>query len=387
MTGFGFLLAWVMAAGALSYTALSVLSTFLIDEFAISRSSFGVLVAVLGLVGMISAPGVGALTDSRGGVFALRLLLGITAVGFAAIAIAPTYSLMVVAVMLSGIGSTSGNPITNNLIASYIPDGTRGLMVGVKHSGGQLGVLAASLALPGLAIAFGWRASVALMLVVPLIGVAISKLAEPGLEIVDLEAVGRGHRPHKWRLIANAGLMGLGTSAVVAFLPLYGHQRLGMSVTRASALIGLIAGFAIVSRFLWGWYGDRFRVVTTPLLLIAVTSVLSTMSIALSPAVGIPILWVGAALAGIGTMAWHAAGMLVVLHGANSHNSAKATAAVHVGFLGGWTIGPVAFGFAVDQASYLTAWLGLVIVFCLAAIVVVGANTARTESASIEGRT
>lgn len=76
--------------------------------------------------------------------------------------------------ILGGLPNGAGNPATNKLIMRYTAPAARGVTIGVKQSGVQLGFLLAGGLLPPLSVAVGWRAAVAVAAVIPLTGLLVS---------------------------------------------------------------------------------------------------------------------------------------------------------------------------------------------------------------------
>src|SRR5207249_10726176 len=134
------------------------------------------------------------------------------------------------------------NPATNKLSADHVTDRQQGAVMGVKQSGPPLGVLFAGLVLPSAAAALGWRWALGLTAVVPVAGLAWLLRAIPpegsirprGTRTAALTPVAR---ETMWWLTGIGFLVATGVAGVLAFLPLYAQQALGMSTFEA----GLIA--------------------------------------------------------------------------------------------------------------------------------------------------
>mgnify|MGYP001822609823 CR=1 FL=1 len=64
---FGGFLMWMMVSATATVITLPVLATFIIDDFGISRSEFGTIGSVTGLLAAVTSPFAGRLTDRIGG--------------------------------------------------------------------------------------------------------------------------------------------------------------------------------------------------------------------------------------------------------------------------------------------------------------------------------
>ncbi|MFQ5522811.1 MAG: MFS transporter, partial [Acidimicrobiia bacterium] len=163
-----------MAVATFPLAAYSVLAADLIDEFGILRSQVGLLITANSLVGALSSPFFGHLTDRVGAVQATRGTFIVAAATLVGMALAPAYGVLVLVALTAGLANGWGNPATNALIVENLPPGGRGVVTGIKQSGVQVGIFLAGLTLPALASLWDWRLAVALFVVVPLVGFAIT---------------------------------------------------------------------------------------------------------------------------------------------------------------------------------------------------------------------
>lgn len=58
---------------------------------------------------------------------------------------------------MGGLALAVGNPVTNKLVALHVLPAARGLVMGIKQSGVQIGAFLAGMLLPALAGVLGWR--------------------------------------------------------------------------------------------------------------------------------------------------------------------------------------------------------------------------------------
>ena len=236
------LLAAAMAVATFAGPAFAVLARFIIDDLSLTRAELGWVVAAFSVVGAIASPAIGRLTDQIGGRRTVAGIFAISGVGLLTISTAPTYMWLIGAGILTGIGQASANPGTNKLISVHIPLGRRGAVTGIKQSGVQVGVFLAGLLLPAGALAWGWRATIAIAGVISLLTLVFVGLVVPP-DPSTRRAQTTGHRiawsaPIIW-LTGYGFLMGLAGGAVNTYIPLYGEEAIGLSVTMAGSVAGI----------------------------------------------------------------------------------------------------------------------------------------------------
>lgn len=350
-----------MIMGGFFRSSLSVLSKFIIEYFGLSRSQFGLILTCYTLALALGAPLLGVVTDRIGG---WRLLVGRSvgvAVGYLGVAFAPSFGSVFVAIAFTGLLLAGGNPGTNQLIARDVAPGRRGTVMGVKQSGGQLGVLVAGLVLPSLALATSWRVSFGVGAAVPLVGLVLLLL------LVSPDGPGPGGgRPvatssHESgavrRLVLIAVAMGAGVQVVFGFLPLYAQEAVHMSPAAAGGLASLMSVFGIGARIGWGRRSERNRHFSETLLVLALLSMAATIMIAAGQYVGSWLLWPAAACAGASLEAWNAVGNLAVVTSVDLQDSGRASGVLMFGFLAGGSTSPFVFGLVVDHfGNYTWGW-------------------------------
>ena len=355
-------LALAVATPGLASSIPVVLASLLIGEFDLSRAEVGLLLTTFALAGAVSSPILGRFADAIGGRQLLAAHFATASLAILVTATSTSYLWLVVSLAIAGITAASANPATNKLIAALVPPGRIGAVIGVKQSGGLLGVFIAGVFLPATSLAVGWRSAVALTVLLPLSGwiatlMIIPRDKLPQTRPVDVGARGRQDTAIRW-LMTDAFLMGAGTAALMTFLPLYAEESAGMSATAAGLLVGTAGGVGIVGRIVWGWQSERARHLTTPLGVLGLLSAGSAVTIWARVAAGDWLLWVGAVAAGASLLAWNAVGMVAVVAIAEPGETGKASGMVISAFLGGMIPSPFLFGFIVDQPRQLSPGAG-----------------------------
>lgn len=363
-----------MMFGTFGAPAMSVLAPFLVEELGLTRTQLGSLFAISAALGAACSPIAGRLIDVVGGrrmLAATCLLGGAATLGIAA---APGYGLLVAAACVSGLGWASGNPTTNKLIATHVPPGRRGLLIGLKASGVQAGFFLGGALLPLGAITLGWRTT----LIITAFAASISGL----VTLLSLPRDDEGPEPagSRWRstgrirgvgwLAAYSFLMGAGMTALTSYLPLYANEEMGLSPAHAGAVASALGLTAVVSRILWSRSGEGLTSLAPSLALIATISIAAVAAIWAAPLVGTWLLWAGAVAAGATLTAWGGLTMLAVIGGTEARYAGRASGMIQLGFLAGLAWGPAAFGLVVDATgSYSIGWLGVTLLLAAGGLV------------------
>lgn len=373
----------VMAAGSFVPFVFSTLGPTLVDDLALGRAAFGALTTVLFAVAAALSPAMGWVVDrvATRRAYTGHFLLSAAVLG--GIALAPSYALLVACAGAAGIAQAFANPLSNRLIAEHVPAPRQGVVIGVKQSGVQVGMVLAGLSLPVLAVAVGWRAGVAWVAAIVLLGWAASVRSTP-----DYPAHGgAGERARP----AGAGravlvfaacsyVFGSAMAALTAYLPLYAHESLAVSTPVAGALVGTAGAVGIAARVLVGHTSDRLGEPVLLLEALAWTATAAVGLVLLAASFGTAALWLGTLCFGV-SMAWNAVAMITVVRAAGPQHAGRASGAVMGAFFAGFIVAPVLVGAVVDASgSYVAPWSAV-----LAAMVVTAASLHRWRRAGAGG--
>lgn len=351
----------VMAVGTVPQFVFGTLGPFVVTEFDLSRAQFGGLTTVLFAVAAVLSPSMGQATDR----FSARLTYGtvfvVSAVALAGIAVSPSYLILITFSGLGGVGQALVNPLSNRLVADYVPVHRRGLILGIKQSGVQMSAVVAGLSLPVLAVLIGWRAAVGAVAVAAAAGWAASAVRLPS----GSPSHGAGHEARPGgadRIVVLLGtyafLMGCVTAAVSAYLPLYAHEVLGLSAGVAGVLVAAIGVVGITSRIIVGHLADRIGGFASLLNGMSVIGAVAVALIVLAQPLGSGLIWLAAFVFGW-SVAWNAVAMIAVVMLRGTNRTGRASGYVLTGFFAGFIIAPVAFGAAVDAVGYTAPWIAL----------------------------
>lgn len=373
-TRLGVVTALAMAVATFPFTVFSVLASELIGEFGITRAQVGFLVTSLGLAGALVSPIFGQLTDRLGSVRATRGVLVGGVVTLTALAVAPAYSLLVVAALIGGIPNGWTNPATNALIVDNVPAGGRGLITGIKQSGVQVGTFLGGILLPVFAGVWNWRVAVALFILIPIAGLVGMWGRTDRPEVHDYEDEwidARLPASVKWIALYGA-ISGLASYAVFGFLPLFAEEDQLWSAQAAGSLIAIVGITGFVARIYWPTAAERRLGHGPTLAILSVASMGSALFLALAALDLVPswVLVPAALLLGGGAIAWNAVGMLAVMDFSPSGMVGKGTGVVLLGFLGGIAAGAPLMGLSVDLFdSYVPGWFAVAVLLGLDALV------------------
>ena len=367
-------LSGIMAVATFSQFSFGILAGYFLDEFSITRSQLGLLTTALFIVGGLCSPPAGRLVDVWGGRRVALAAMAIATTGVWAMAAAPSFGLLLAGAALTGLALASSNPTTNSLVAAHIAPGERGVTMGVKQAGVQVGGFGVGLALPWMAEQIGWRGAMATLGVVSIAAfLAIIMVIPPDVQVREPSDSARRSAPLEagvWWMTAYALLMGAGVAGISAYLPLYSQEKVGLSVGTAGLLVATMGAVGIASRVTLGWVTEHFGHIEVFLLLMAVGSVLASAMVLLAAPSAPWLLWVAAVTFGVSAVTWNTVGMIAVLAEVAPEDAGRASGYVQSAFYGGFAASPVVLGYSIDATDdYRIAWLSVALAFVLAAVV------------------
>lgn len=375
MAGFGIALALAMGVGPLATYGISATGPLVTTGLDLSRTELGSIATVTFIAAALASVLVGRAAD----VFSARAVMAVLFIGaggaLLAVAAAPSYAWLLFAVMVSGVFQALSNPVTNRLISANVPEGRRGVLMGVKQSGVQMSQFGAGLALPSIALVLGWRGAAAVSSVVAVVGLVLVGTSVP-------RAAGTVRKPGHdragrlpsavWWLCGYGFLTGAGLQATNVYLPLFGYEQLDLTVTASGLSAAVVGGVGLAARIYWGRVADRMR---RPYLLLALLAAVSAsaalclMSTALTGTAWT--MWLAAVLFGASGIATNVVVMLAVIQVSDLSVVGAASGVLAFGQYLGFALGPVSLGAAVDRlGTYTPGWVSV------AAVYVAGAGLA-----------
>jgi len=255
--------------GAFGMLGVSPLTPSLVEGFQLTRLQVASIVPSVYVGGLLFSLPAGRLAD-RWGVrptFLGGLALG--AGGLALAGAAPAFSLFLVCLFLAGIGWSVVNPVLGKAIVDLFPVRERGVAMGIKQMGLTVGGVISALVLPRVAAAWSWRAAIAVCALTMGAPVLASwrTLAPLAAARAEGTAVAGAPRVDNWwwrrrpplLTLFGAGLaLGMVQSAVLAYLPLYGVEVLGLGAVAAGGLVAAAQAGGAAARVGLGAASDRW---------------------------------------------------------------------------------------------------------------------------------
>lgn len=368
-----------MSVSSFQVFAVAILASDLIEEFGISRGQIGLLISANTILGAGLAPWLGRVTDRVGGRRSVLTLLMITGIGLTTMALATSYAMLVVGSMINGAPQGWANPATNKLIVEGLDKGSRGVVLGVKQSGVQVGVFLAGVTLPLASRTIGWRWGVASYAVLAFGLVVFTALAlspDESRQSRPITVTSQCKRraavqPLVITVAAYAALMGIVSGGVTSFTPLFAHEELGYSTTVAGLAAALMGLLGVGTRIWWSRMAEIRSNTVAPLAVMAAGAGLVALMLTVSTTLGSWLLWPVVVLGAFTIAAWNSVAMLRVVNEVDADSAGSATGIVLFGFLGGLAVGSPTIGWSVDHwNTYTPAWTVLIVIAGVAATVI-----------------
>lgn len=376
------LMLMAMAVSTITSHALGILASFLIDEFSITRAELGTVIAVSSALGAIAAIPSGRAVDLIGAKRSLLAVFAISALSFFLYALANDMVVMYLASAVASVPLSAANSATNKTIALHLPTGSRGIVTGVKQSGVSIGILLSGIALPPVALRWGWRAALAIVGAATVIAWAATFFVvprdrpEPHVRTGTIVQL-RGDTG-LMALTLFAFLLGFANSAV-AFIPLYAHEELDLGPVLSGGSVAIVGFAAMVGRVIWARLADQSGEFEKTLLWQASAGAVAFGIILAAPyGAGVWQLGLGAFLMGFTTSSWNSVGMLAVISRAGSERAGSDSGVLMFGFMLGLGIGPPIQGWSVDlTGGYEVLWSLSMVMVLIGSVVMAGRTRRR----------
>lgn len=260
------------ACSDMNQGALSAILPFLIASRGYDYATAATLVMASNIVGSIVQPVFGALADrgNRPWVMALGLLMA--GGGMALTGIMPSYTGLIVAVMVSGCGIAMFHPQAAKLVNAASASSVQGRAVSIFSFGGNVGnTLGPVLAMAAIGIA-GLPGMLVFFIPEMLITAAIlrvfgarcqqeQRVERERFERVEAQAV-PAPADDRWGAFARLAVVVFGRSIVLygmnTFLALFWINELGQPEAVGSIMLSVFYGIGAASTLLGGQLADRF---------------------------------------------------------------------------------------------------------------------------------
>jgi MFS family permease len=333
-------------------------------DFAFGDSTLGLAVGLFYVVSASGSVPAGRLVDRVGAARGMRLAAGFTAISCMAVAaLAQSAASLTALILIGGLGNALGGPSVSALLKREVATHRQGLAFGAQQAGAPLGALAAGLALPAVAIPFGWRWAFVASSALALLAVA---LAPRGTAATAGAATG-SRRPQAFTSVHALGVAAVLASAAgvgfVSFLVTYAVGN-GMSEAVAGLLLAGVSLAATISRIALGVFADRAG--KEPLRPVATMLAASVIGYLLLTAAEPGVIAAAALLAGGLGWAWPGGLTLAVVQ-RSPEAPAWAVGVMMTGLFVGAVVGPLLTGFLAEQDLFTAAWIACATLALLAA--------------------
>jgi sugar phosphate permease len=369
-------------AGSFAMLCVAPLSPFFVDALGLTRAQVGLFLPAAYLGGVLMAIPAGWLTDSLG--VRLTLTVGLAVIGVMVVlgALGSSLGVLLACLVIGGFGFSVLNPATGKAIVDWFPPRRRGAAMGIKQTGLTLGGVAASLSLPPIAAASGWRwALVAAAAVALGSGTLVALLyrrpplpesTAPPKRPSVLEALRFLRRPGVVLVFACGFGLSVAQSSLLGYLALYANETFFVSAVGAGQLLALAQVGGTASRLGWGfasdrWFGGRRRPgIVVNAVLAAVSYTLLSYGARLPEDMLVPL----AIFAGAGAFGWVGLYFALVAEIGGARYAGVLTGISVIFAWGGTLFGPPIFGHVLDATdSYQASWLILAGLACVVAVV------------------
>ena len=260
--------------------ALPALLPFLVDKFSLSYTLAAVVMLASTVSSSVVQPAFGLWSDRRGALWLLPAGVAVGGAGIALAAVAPSYTLVLVLVVVSGLGVAAYHP-EGSKFAAFASGRKRASGMSLFSVGGNVGYALGPIVATPLVVAFGLSGG--LLLGVPCLVVALVVLwSVPFLRTFVPDTAGAGsaarerNRPGALALLLGViAFRSVAWFGLVTFVPLW-EVSLGHSKAHGNHLLALMLLAGGAGTLLLGPAADRLGrrpvligslVATTPLIL------------------------------------------------------------------------------------------------------------------------
>jgi MFS family permease len=364
--GVGLVAGWQTVA-SLSFYAIFAATAFLRADFGLSRTLVGATITVTMLGYTLLLFAMGAAVDGYGERRVMVAGLLALALGAAGIAVAPSYPVLLVALLVLGGAYATAMPATNRAVLAVAPPGRRNLTMSVKQVGVTVGSGASAvLVTRAAATRAGWQAgflAVAGAATVVALAFGYRYRGDGGtgsMGLPDLRGL-LGRRGY--RLLVAAGFFyGAAIFTTTAYVVLYLTESVRVGAGLAGTVLALVQLAGSGGRIGGGALVDRLQASdarASALVLVGQSAVGAGCLVAATAVDTVAAAVVGFAALGLfvfGIPATYYACMTALVP---SDRVGEATAGGQLTINAGGLLAPPTFGYLADTAGYQTAWVTL----------------------------
>ncbi len=351
--------------GAVSVSVLGVLPAFLTGALAVqiradldvSLGLFGFTAATLfGVSGTCARPG-GRLVQRLGPRKGTALAATLAIASLATIATASSAVWLLVGLAIGGLGNAVAQPSANLGISEFVTDERLGVAFGIKQSSIPAATLLGGLAVPAIALVFGWRWAVAaaagLAALILIWSIATGR-ETPAPRPADGGARDKGLPRGGLVVLTLGGFLGSAAATSTGIFLVDSAVAAGVSPGGAGLLFAGCSVLGLGSRIWFGWLADRHPD-RSRYLFIANLMTGGALGYGLLATGVVPLFVGGSVLAYVVGWAWTGLFHFAVVRD-NRAAAASVTGFVQTGLSLGAASGPLVFGVVAQTFSYPAAW-------------------------------
>jgi len=334
-----------------SQNILPVVLPLLHTRFGLNFAEVGLAAALLNLSSSVIQPVFGWISDRWGIQWFIPAGIVWTGILMGVIGLVPTYWVLLLVLVLTGVGTAAFHPIAS-MAAANASQAQRGLGMSFFSAGGNLGFAVGPILMTWLLAWFGLRGTVLLMG----LGILTACLIHCYRREIEVPFTGHPQRraredaPIPWGKLSGLcvliTLRSWGSSGLVVFMPLFLIQQ-GMALSLTGRALFVFLFFGAMGGLLGGHFSDRIgrtQVIATSLLIYPPLMVAALMLQG-------PMRWILLAIAGMALLASYS--VTVVL--------AQELLPHYIGIASGLTLGLSfgAGGLGVGVSGFMADFLGL----------------------------
>ncbi|MBT2535463.1 CynX/NimT family MFS transporter [Arthrobacter sp. ISL-69] len=346
-------------------TSVTVSPTFLMGslvvqmrhDIALAPAAIGLGAAIMFGTGGVLAPLCGRLVQRIGPKRGMLFAASTSAFALAGIAAAPNFLWLALCLVVAGTGNALGQPASNMALSESVPFRRLGVAMGVKQASIPTASLLGGLAVPAVALVFGWRWAFVLAAVLALLVAAWGvgdRIQQPTGPRTPA-AIDPPSSRRAMALLTAGGAVAAASATSLGIFLVDSAVSSGISPSHAGVLFAGAALMGLVSRIGAGFFLDR-RPYYSPYSLACQFLLVGSVGF-LVLAVGQPwAVMAGAVFAYGAGWAWPGVLTYGVMRDRLS-SVGTSTGTLQVGLSLGAAAGPLAFGILAQVSSYRISWL------------------------------
>lgn len=368
---------WQLTASLCFYTIFAA-TAFVRDTFGVSRALTGLAVTAVMLGYTALLFGTGAAADAFGERPLMVYGLLALAAGTAFVGIAPTFPIMLLALVTVGLAYAAAMPATNRAAVVVAPEGREALAMNVKQVGVTVGSAIAALLVTRMgATQYGWQAG---FLVAAAVAVVVAGLTarryegEPGggdLSFPDVR--GLLDDPSYRGLVVSGLFLGAAVFTTTGYTVLHVTESVGAAAGVAGAVLATVQLTGSAGRLVGGELADRLpgRPERGPALVLTVQAALAAVGFLLVVAADSQLVsWAAFAFLGLFILGFPGVYYATMTALVDDDEVGAATAGGQTAINLGGLSAPPLFGLVVDATGYDTGWTLTAGLAAVAAVVV-----------------